>query len=190
MRGDDGARRDIAHAAGKAHGGRLAIRQVQRAGDQNAHDKTADGEDQNKEGDFQAHRVHVQHVLAHGGGVGRDDAHHHKFAGGRERGGELLVSPAARKFVDYDAKDGGDGNHKGHVLHHARNIDCDGGTQQELERERNRHGRYNRGRQDDGECERAVAAEHADPHKGSDCHGYAVLDHDAADKVGVGAKEQ
>ena len=59
LRGDDGARRDIAHAAGKAHGGRLAIRQVQRAGDQNADDKAADGEGQNKEGDFQAHRIHV-----------------------------------------------------------------------------------------------------------------------------------
>ena len=76
-----------------------------------------------------------------------------------------------------------------HVLHHARNIDCNGGTQQELKRERNRDGRDDRGCQDDGERERAVAAEHTDPHKGGDCHGYAVLEHDAADKVGVGAKE-
>ena len=97
------------------------------------------------------------------------------------------MSPAVRELVDHDAEHGGDGNHKGHVLHHARNIDCDGGAQQELERERNRHGRYNRGRQDDGERERAVAAEHANPHKGSDCHGYAVLEHDAADKVEVWA---
>ena len=100
------------------------------------------------------------------------------------------VSPSTCELVDHDAEHGGDGDHKGHVLHHARHIDRDGGTQQELQRERNRHRRDNRGRQDDGERERAVAAEHANPHKGSDRHGYAVLEHDAADKVGIGAKEQ
>ena len=132
----------------------------------------------------------MQHVLAHGGGVGGDNAHHHELAGGRERGGELLVSPSTCELVDHDAEHGGDGDHKGHVLHHAWHIDRDGGTQQELKRERNRHRGDNRGRQDDGKRERAVAAEHANPHKGSDRHGYAVLEHDAADKVGVGAKEQ
>ena len=59
LRGDDGARRYIAHAAGKAHGGRLAIRQMQGTCDQDADDKATDGERQDKEGDFQAHRVHV-----------------------------------------------------------------------------------------------------------------------------------
>ena len=52
LRGDDGTRRDVAHAAGKAHGGRLAIRQVQGPGDQDADDKAADGEHQDKERDF------------------------------------------------------------------------------------------------------------------------------------------
>ena len=163
---------------------------MQRAGDQKTDDKAADGEHQNKEGDFQALNIHMQHVLAHGGGVGRDDTHHHELAGGRKRGGEFLVSPSARELVDHDAEHGGYGDHKGHVLHHARHVNRDGGAQQELERERNRHGRDNRGRQDDGERERAVAAEHANPHKGGDCHGYAVLEHDAADKVWVGTKEQ
>ena len=50
--GDDGARRDIAHAAGKAHGGRLAIRQMQGTCNQKTDDKAADGEGQNKEGAF------------------------------------------------------------------------------------------------------------------------------------------
>ena len=137
--GDDGARRDIAHTAGKAHGGRLAIRQMQGPGDQDADDKAADGERQDKEGDFQALNIHVQHVLAHGGGVGGDNAHHHELAGGRERGGEFLVAPAAREFVNDDTEHGGYGDHKGHILHHARHVDRDGGAQQELERKRNRH---------------------------------------------------
>ena len=163
---------------------------MQGAGDQDADDKAADGERQDKEGDFQALNIHVQHVLAHGGGVGCDDAHHHELAGGRERGGELLVAPAARELVDDDTEYGGDGDHKGHVLHHARHIDRNGGAQQELERERNRHRRDDRGRQDNGERERTVASEHADPHKSGDGYGHAVFEHDAADKVGVGTKEQ
>ena len=102
----------------------------------------------------------------------------------------LLVSAVLIPIAAYAIGSLFFGSNPNLVLHHARHIDRDGGTQQELKREWNRHRGDNRGRQDDGERERAVAAEHADPHKSGDGHGHAVLEHDAADKVGVGAKEE
>ena len=49
------------------------------------------------------------------------------------------MSPSTREFIDDNTEHSGDGDHKGHVLHHARHVDRDGGAQQELERKRNRH---------------------------------------------------